>query len=137
MKLGRSARMSTSTINVPDADGKPALAWAADCGNDTLCTLLLYGADFSGDPSTNRSPLHYAGRSRTPKCLSILLDRGALTDVRTSSDSSPIHIASFYQNEPAYLSLLLQHDADVENRQSWWGNPLGSALVTNHTRAAQ
>lgn len=136
--LQEELSLSTSMINIRDARGRTPLAWAADCGNvSMLRTLLDHGTDFSCDPNSKWSPLHYAARSKTPDCLATLLESGAPADVRDLMDNSPLYIATFYQDDPTYVSLLLRHGADIECRTTWGPCPLGGALLQQNLKTAR
>ena len=101
--------VSTKEINTPDAEGRTPISWAAEHNDqNAVSTLLAYSADLNKADSDGNTPLHYACSSiGGPTVFSMLLDAGAVTIALNKWQQSPLNWASFYQNDPEYVRLLL------------------------------
>ena len=136
--LDHELSASTKNIDLGDSEGRTPLSWAAERGNvQDLEILLCYGADASSRSITGLTPLHYAAKAPTPTGLSILLKHGALATAMNKWKQGPLNIASYFQNDPAYISPLLDAGADINERDCGGCSVLTSATFMNNVRTAR
>ena len=96
-KLWLSQYLETSTngIDEPDARGYSPLWWASKKGDEnTVRTLLRYGADPNAAGGILQTPLHVA---QTAQVVRGLLEYKADVDSRDSSGRTPLHCYSYRQ----------------------------------------
>jgi len=61
-----------------------------------ITNLITAGADPNGYDEFHMTPLHWAVIKGQRLCVELLLQRGAHTDVRDSSDRTPMHFVAIY-----------------------------------------
>ncbi|PVH92710.1 ankyrin [Periconia macrospinosa] len=106
--------LSTSAINQKDSKGRTPLAWASARGDEqSVRTLLEFGADPNISCATGNSPLLRSVRARSPECIGLLLQHGA--NVRSKirdKDGWTALLRAANSNSHSVLKLLLEHNAD-------------------------
>ena len=136
--LDQELLASTKDINLADCEGRTPLSWAAELGNNlALRTLLNYGADVSSKSITGMTPLHYAVKAPTPTGLLMLLENGALATAKNKWNQSPLNLASYFQDDPAYLAPLLDAGVDVNEKDCYGSSALDCANFMNNVRTAR
>ena len=128
--------VSTGIINVGDCEGRTPVSWAAECGNSSALESLLNHGARNSNPSYHWSPLHYATRSKSPACLSLLLENGAPVSSSDKLNQTPLHIAAA-NHDPTYISLLVDRGADVNARSDIGTSPLSQALSKTNIKTAE
>ena len=124
-------------VQTAHADGMTALHWAAQRSDDAIARVLVYaGANLEAVTRIgHHTPLHVASKSGHAGVVNTLLDAGSDPMARTSSGTTPLHLAARAGNAEAVIALLL-HDADVNARESSWGQtPLMFAAASNRIGA--
>jgi ankyrin repeat protein len=125
------------TVHAEDVNAKCGLGSprhaASYEGHLNIARFLL---DLGADPNaTNefmrRTPLCSAYDGGHPEVMRLLLERGAVADVWHSDDRRLLHNAS-YSGKLEFTRLLLQHNADVNIRDSNSCTPLHFATVWEH-----
>lgn len=95
LQLSQYLETSTDGINKPDTRGYSPLWWASVKGDEnTVRTLLSYGADPNVAGRILQTPLHVA---RTAQTVRSLLEYKADVDPRDSSGRTPLHCYSYRQ----------------------------------------
>lgn len=136
--LEQELSASTSTIDLADSEGRTPLSWAAERGNAlAVKTLLRYGASLSGKSITSMTPLHYAAKAPDSACLNILLDNGASVTAKNKWIQSPLNIASFFQDDSSFIAPLLDHGADIDEKDCNSSTALSCATFMNNTNTAR
>ena len=136
--LEQELSVSTSNVEISDSEGRTPLSWAAECGNaSALKTLLRAGAAVSSKSIIGMTPLHYAAKAPNPSCLSLLLESGAPVTAKNKWDQSALNMATYFQNDASYIDPLLDHGADINERDCRGTTALGNSLYMNHHRAAR
>ena len=129
--------VSTKEINTPDAEGRTPISWAAEHNDqNAVSTLLEYGADLNKADSDGNTPLHYACSSEGgPTVLPMLLQAGASTTPRNKWQQSPLNWASFYQNDPEFVRLLLAcPGVDMNETDQHGSTAVGNAAFRSNER---
>ena len=101
---------STRDIDVPDADGRTPISWAAARSDyQSSVSLLGFGADVNRADKDGNSPIHYA--CKAPDCsvdlLSALLCAGASASKRNRWGQTPLSWVAFFQDDPELAKVLL------------------------------
>ena len=136
--LDEELSTSTSNLEVPGSEGRTPLCWAAELGNSSAVeTLLRFNANIASRSITAMTPLHYAAKAPSPACLSILLNNGASAKAKNKWNQSPLNIASYFQNDPSYISPLLDHGAEVNETDCNMSTNLTIAVYMNNVLTAQ
>lgn len=136
--LEQELSASTSTIDLADSEGRTPLSWAAERGNaSAVKTLLKYGASISRKSITCMTPLHYAAKAPGPACLNILLDKGASVTVKNKWNQTPLNIAAYFQNDSSFIAPLLDHSADINERDCYSSSALSCATFMNNIATAR
>ena len=136
--LDEELSVSTHEIEIPDSEGRTPLSWAAESGNSAAVeTLLLYGAKTSSRSVQGMTPLHYAAQAPNSACLSKLLKHGVEASPKNKWNQSPLNIASYFQNDASYITPLLDHGADIHERDYYSSTALSSALFMNNHHTAR
>ena len=136
--LEQELSASTSTIDLADSEGRTPLSWAAERGNAlAVKTLIRYGASVSCKSITRMTPLHYAAKAPDSACLNILLDNDASATVKNKWDQSPLNIAAFFQDDSSFISPLLDHGADINEKDCCSLTALSCATFSNNINSAR
>ncbi|KAK8910378.1 hypothetical protein QC760_001334 [Botrytis cinerea] len=105
-------------IDVPDANGRTALEWAAARGDErSVITLLSYGADPNNIDHKLNTPLTLASNQNHTVCVRLLLEAGAHPDPGLPNGikfGSPLNCAARNASDPLLLKTLLDFNADIE-----------------------
>ncbi|KAL8717704.1 MAG: hypothetical protein Q9225_005081 [Loekoesia sp. 1 TL-2023] len=136
--LQRELSMSTKNIEVADSEGRTPLSWAAELGNLSAVQILLqYGAACSSKSINGMTPLHYAAKASSPACLHALLENGAPVSAKNKWNQSPLNIASYSQNDESFINPLLDHGADINERDVYGSSALSCAVFMNQYHTAR
>lgn len=136
--LEQELSVSTSTIDLADSEGRTPLSWAAERGNAlAVKTLLQYGASLSSKSITCMTPLHYAAKAPESACLNILLDKGASVTAKNKWNQTPLNIAAYIQNDSSFIAPLLDHGADINERDCYSSSALSCATFMNNISTAR
>ncbi len=82
------------------------------------------------------TPLHWAPRSNSLRCLKWLLRRGAAVNAATVADRTPLHLAAERGNVEA-VWLLAEHGADLDAQDRKGRTPLHRAAYEGRLEAAE
>lgn len=136
--LQEELSMSTGDIEVADSEGRTPLSWAAELGNlSAVQTLLQHGAACSSKSINGMTPLHYAAKASSPACLHALLEHGAAVSAKNKWNQSPLNIASYSQNDESFIDPLLDHGADIYERDIYGSSALSCAVFMNQYHTAR
>ena len=136
--LNQELSLSTSTVDLADTEGRTPLSWAAERGDVlAVTTLLQYGASHSSKSLSGMTPLHYAAKAPSSACLYVLLDNRACATAKNKWNQSPLNIACFFQDDSSFIEPLLDHGADVNERDHSDYTPLTCATFNNNVNTAR
>lgn len=125
-------------VNAYAEDGFQALGLACYFGHyDTAEYLTLAGAPINS-PSHNElkaAPIHSAAAGKYHKIVKMLLDHGALPNVREQGGFTPLHVAS-QNGDVETIRLLLLGGADLTLKSDNGKTPLDIALDVGHEQAS-
>ena len=125
-------------IDAIDSEGRTPLSWAVECGKSNhVRTLVEFGANPSIGSASDRTPLHYAASASSPDMLAILLENGASADAKDIWGRSPLHIAALSQDDPSFISPLLEYGTNINGRDSCDSTALTNALFMNNEATAR
>lgn len=82
------------------------------------------------------SPLHFAVRPASYRCITPLLAAGACLDELTDWLQTPLHHAAAYRKDPRFLETLIDPAANVNVRDKDGNTPLACAALSPHARSA-
>ena len=142
-----AARFGTGGWNSDVADTVPALIGhgahydiLSASGMDDLERLLELAREDAGvvmrRGEAEMTPLHWAARSGSTRCVKWLLRRGAEVDAATVADRTPLHLASERGNVEA-IWLLAEHGADLDTQDRKGRTPLHRATYEGRLEAAE
>ena len=142
------------------ASGFSSAAWTSDVA-DTVSALLGYGANYdifsacgmddlewvrelaaedAGvvmlEGGADMTPLHWAARSGSSRCVQWLLQRGADVDAKTVTDRTPLHLAAERGNVDA-VWVLAENGADLDAQDKKGRTPLHRAAYEGKLAAAE
>lgn len=105
-------------VDIPDANGRTALEWAAARGDDRAVTMLLsYGAKPNVMDKKLNTPLTLASNQNQTVCVRLLLEAGAIPDPQLPAGikfGSPLNCAARNASDPLLLKTLLDFNANIE-----------------------
>lgn len=79
-------------------------------------TLFQGGSDLSySDPTTGKTPLHYAAEMRNAAIIELLLRSGAPLDVLDMNGLTPVHTAAIIEGQEALSAIAKVVGSDVLN----------------------
>jgi len=100
-------------LNIPSADGTPALHWAIHFGDlETARLLVDHGADVNEFNRYGLAPLHVAAAEGNATLVRLLLDSKASPDARASNGETALMMAARKGCGPCVQALIARH-ADV------------------------
>ena len=106
-------------INVPDAMGRTALAWASARGDTrSIVTLLQHGAEVNTIDVQHSGVVGHAADRNYVTCVRLLLEAGADPDIAASHGhkvGNPLNVAARNASDPLILKTLLDFGADVDS----------------------
>lgn len=116
--LEEQVNLHPEELNLQDAMGRTALAWAAARGDQrSVVTILSYGADPNITDVQLSGPLSNAAAQGHTLCVQLLLEAGADPEPVLPSNirkGSPLNVAARNTNDPILLKRLLDFGADVD-----------------------
>lgn len=116
--LEKEILQSPEDIDIPDAQGRTALEWAAARGDEAAVTLLLqHGADPNVMDKKLNTPLTLASNQNHTVCVRLLLEAGANPDPQLPpgiSFGTPLNCAARNASDPLLLKTLLDFGANIE-----------------------
>uniref|UniRef100_A0A0K8SLG9 Uncharacterized protein n=1 Tax=Lygus hesperus TaxID=30085 RepID=A0A0K8SLG9_LYGHE len=120
---------SNAKVNIEDVKGYTALCEAVWQKNVAMARLLLEaGAKLTPTPFL----LHYAILHRHSEMIELLLEAGAMVNIRDDHGSTPLIVAAVTA-QPTIIRLLLKYGAQVDFCGGLsWKTPLLSVLQTDH-----
>lgn len=105
-------------VDIPDANGRTALEWAAARGDDRAVAMLLsYGAEPNVMDKKLNTPLTLASNQNQTVCVRLLLEAGAIPDPQLPVGikfGSPLNCAARNASDPLLLKTLLDFNANIE-----------------------
>ncbi|KAG8159243.1 hypothetical protein KVR01_010904 [Diaporthe batatas] len=107
-----------SNVDLRDSTGRTPLQWAAARGDKTaVVTLLSYGADPNNMDKKLNTPLTLAANQNHTICVRLLLEAGALPDLRLPDGvkfGTPLNCAARNATDPMLMKTLLDFNANIE-----------------------
>jgi ankyrin repeat protein len=135
--MRRELELSTSAINQKDSKGRTPLAWASARGDEqSVRTLLEFGADPNISCGTGNSPLLRSVRARSPECIRLLLQHGANVRSKSTLGFTALHYAAYYKDDEAYLTPLLDFGSPINEKDDYGWTPLAATAEYDHARSA-
>lgn len=129
--------LSTSTVNQKDSKGRTPLAWASARGDEqSVRTLLEFGADPNISCATGNSPLLRSVQARSPGCIRLLLQHDANVQSKSTLGFTALHYAAYYKDDEAYLTPLLDFGSSINEKDNYGWTPLAATAEYDHARSA-
>ncbi|KAI0188936.1 ankyrin repeat-containing domain protein, partial [Xylaria flabelliformis] len=127
--LRQQLRLNRAYVDSADAFGRSPLHWAVITGNvNAVEALIEYGASTTCVDKQQMTPLHavfLAPSSVQVQCGRLLVDAGADVNALDAWERTPIRIAAgFNRISLEFLSMLVQHGADIDRRDIYGQSPL-------------
>ncbi|KAJ7856216.1 ankyrin repeat-containing domain protein, partial [Mycena olivaceomarginata] len=123
---------------------RTALSWAAQRGDGEWCIKLLErGASMFLVDTEGNSALHYSVQARGPQALRALLRhfhtvgsyRPSNLNISNNGGWTPLHHATFYQDDPVFVTLLISSRANINAVTNVGKTPAMIAALRKHPRA--
>ena len=125
---------STRDLDAVDSSGRSCLCWAAARGDeDSLKTLISYGAEINLPDGQGNTPLHHA---RTVTCIDVLLKAGVDLHARNSFGHTPLHAVCRGAGNLALLKRLLDAGVDIDATDHAGETALSNATFGKHDDCA-
>jgi ankyrin repeat protein len=127
-----------------DRTSRTPLSWAAQRGDGEWCTKLLErGADMFLIDTEGNSALHYSVQARGPHALRALLRhfntvdsyRPSNLNISNNGGWTPLHHAAYYQDDPAFVTLLISSKANINAVTKVGKTPAMMAALCKRARA--
>jgi ankyrin repeat protein len=135
--LQAELQLSTSAINQQDSKGRTPLTWASARGDeDSVETLLKFGADPNINCATGNSPLLRSVIARSPRCIRLLLEYGADALHKNTLGFTALHYAAYYKDAEEYLTPLLDSSLPVDEKDSYGWTALAATAEYDHAICA-
>lgn len=114
-------------VNAKDSFGQTAVHKAVSdmLSTSSLEALISAGSNVNLWDNAFNTPLHWA-TACSKEAVVMLLENGAIVDVRNSMGSTPLHEAAFY-GEAESVAALIAAGADIDARNMWGEAPLHRA----------
>lgn len=106
------------TVNSLSADGFTPLGLATYFGNEEICRFLIKsGADVNipANNGFNVYPIHSAVAIKNYNITKMLIDAGAIINVKQQAGFTPLHAAA-QLGDIEMIILLLEHNAEINSR---------------------
>lgn len=140
--LSRKSYKVRGTLPVREGDllGWTPLHYAALNGDEFIAELLLrHGADVNARDRRGWGPLHYAVQVlQRPHLVSLLIEKGAMVDMRGYDGTTALHCAAYSGNDEALQTLLdIERHGDIQLDDFGFGHkmPLHWAVLNGSTKA--
>ncbi|KAL8969910.1 MAG: hypothetical protein Q9197_004097 [Variospora fuerteventurae] len=118
-ELEEALSLHPELIDIPDAMGRTALAWASARGDErSIVTLLQHGAEVNTIDVQYSGVVGHAADRNYVTCVRLLLEAGADSDIATSLGhkvGNPLNVAARNASDPLILKTLLDFGADIES----------------------
>ena len=125
---------STRDLDAVDSSGRSCLCWAAARGDeDSLNTLISYGANINLPDGQGNTPLHHA---RAVTCIDMLLNAGADLHARNRFGHTALHAVCRGAGNLALLKRLLDAGADIDAVDHAGETALSNATFGKHDDCA-
>ena len=111
------------------ASGMDDLEWVRGLAAEDAGVVMLEG-------EADMTPLHWAARSGSSRCVQWLLQRGGDVDARTVTDRTPLHLAAERGNVDA-VWVLAENGADLDAQDKKGRTPLHRAAYEGKLAAAE
>jgi ankyrin repeat protein len=135
--LQTQLQLSTSVINQQDSKGRTPLIWASARGDEeSVRTLLEYGANPNISCATGNSPLLRSVRAWSPGCIKLLLEHDANVLSKSTLGFTALHYAAYYKDDGSYLTPLLDADIPIDEKDSYGWTALAATAEYDHVRSA-
>ncbi|KAL8705358.1 MAG: hypothetical protein Q9201_001514 [Fulgogasparrea decipioides] len=117
--LEESLLLHPELIDIPDAMGRTALAWAAARGDErSIVALLQHGAEVNTIDVQHSGVVGHAADRNYVTCVRLLLEAGADPNIAASHGykvGNPVNVAVRNASDPLILKTLLDFGADVDS----------------------
>ncbi|KAL8734803.1 MAG: hypothetical protein Q9181_003027 [Wetmoreana brouardii] len=117
--LEESLLLHPELIDIPDAMGRTALAWAAARGDErSIVALLQHGAEVNTIDVQHSGVVGHAADRNYVTCVRLLLEAGADPNIAASHGykvGNPVNVAARNASDPLILKTLLDFGADVDS----------------------
>ncbi|KAI4187971.1 MAG: hypothetical protein LQ346_005403 [Caloplaca aetnensis] len=117
--LEEALSQHSDLIDVSDAMGRTALAWASARGDErSVVTLLRHGAEVNTIDVQRSGVVGHAADRNYVTCVRLLLEAGADPDIAASYGhkvGNPLNVAARNASDPLILKTLLDFGADVDS----------------------
>ena len=136
--LNQELSVSISMVDLVETEGRTPSSWATERSNVlAMKTLLRYGTSLSSKSLSGTTPLQYEAKASSSAYLDVLLDNGACATAKNKWNQSPLNIACFFQDDSPFIGPLLDHVADINEKDYYTSTPLTSANFMNNVNTAR
>jgi uncharacterized protein len=112
--------IADTDIEILDGEARTPMIAAAFCNQQSLLSWLIErGANINHQDRIGYCALHFAAQNKYVEIASILLDGGAICELRDSFGNTPLWTATFNaRGDYSIVELLFRHGASFENRNN-------------------